>query len=578
MQKKYSRFLSVVLCAALFLVNLRYDVLADSTTSTTETEAAGQEESPEKSPEENSEGNPEENTEENPEEISEGSQEESPEKKSEEISEENPGKNEEDNAGSTEEISGENIENLIEDESDETDEITDNQPEEDSQQTSSDLEEKENSSDENHADYDLKDESGEEKSIPASEENVEDMASENSVSENEKTDEITQEYEDGLKVILEETLADKTFTLFNAEPNGEPPTGDDIINVDDNTYYKVKDEDAVFMEFSDGIVTGKVYTKYTKTEEGSFVEDETVLYLVRVGNDGKYKNSISNKYSGSYTDACEEYGNLEAVFGCKFEGFYVEPTPRPRPETEPKKEEKKSNSVLMGFVQNVLGMIFGRTFLDEEESQESGAKVSDSEESGAEVVSASSNVDAQMMGTGSQSGWAAIESSITPANIHSGTYTIWGSKTMDVPDTVMGRMNSESVTVANFELTPKTMFSMSPLMQNDGDVKLSLDARCWNDNIQYKDDAPSVPVAAILQNGGTVMSDVLTVKCSNKDVSREAVITCSKFSPNAKQVTLYVFNPTNKTLVPYKTLNYGKSTNVQFFVPCVSATYVIIEN
>lgn len=577
MQKKYSRFLSVVLCAALLLVNLKYDVLADSTTSTTETEAAGQEESPEKSPEENSEGNPEENTEENPEEISEGSQEESPEEKSEESSEENLGENEEDNAGSTEEISDENNESLIEDESDETDEITDNQPEEDSQQTSSDLEEKENPSNENHVDYDLKDESGEEKSIPASEENVEDMASETPLAENEKTDEITQEYEDGLKVILEETLADKTFTLFNAEPNGEPPTGDDIINVDDNTYYKVKDEDAVFMEFSDGIVTGKVYTKYTKTEEGSFVEDETVLYLVRVGNDGKYKSSISNKYSGSYTDACEEYGNLETVFGCKFEGFYVEPTPKPRPETEPKKEEKKSNSVLMGFVQNVLGKIFGRAFLEEEE-QESGSKGSDSEESGAEAVSASSNVDAQMMGTGSQTGWAAVESSITPANIHSGTYTIWGSKTMDVPDTVMGRMNSESVIVANFELTPKTMFSMSPLMQNDGDIKLSLDARCWNDNIQYKDDAPSVPVAAILQNGGTVMSDVLTVKCSNKDVSREAVITCSKFSPNAKQVTLYVFNPTNKTLVPYKTLNYGKSTNVQFFVPCVSATYVIIEN
>lgn len=578
MRKNYTRIISAVLCAALLLVNLKYDVLADSTTSTTETEAVGQEESSEKNLEENSEGNPEENTEVNPEEISEGSQEERPEEKSEEISEENLGENEEDNAGSTEEISGENIENLIEDESDETDEITDNQPEEDSQQPSSDLEEKENSSDENHVDYDLKDESGEEKSIPASEENVEDMASETPLAENEKTDEITQEYEDGLKVILEETLADKTFTLFNAEPNGEPPTGDDIINVDDNTYYKVKDEDAVFMEFSDGIVTGKVYTKYTKTEEGSFVEDETVLYLVRVGNDGKYKSSISNKYSGSYTDACEEYGNLETAFGCKFEGFYVEPTPRPRPETEPKKEEKKSNSVLMGVVQNVLGMIFGRTFIDEEESQESGSKVSDSEESGTEGVSASLNSDVQMMGTGSQSGWAAIESSITPANIHSGTYTIWGSKTMEVPDTVMGRMNSESVIVANFELTPKTMFSMSPLMQNNGDVKLSLDARCWNDNIQYKDDAPSVPVAAILQNGGTVMSDVLTVKCSNKDVSREAVITCSKFSQNAKQVTLYVFNPTNKTLVPYKTINFGKSTNIQFFVPCVSATYVIIEN
>lgn len=351
------------------------------------------------------------------------------------------------------------------------------------------------------------------------------------------------------------------------------PTGPDIINVDSKTYYKVKSENALFKQFSDGKVTGKVYTKYTYGMNHRYNEDKSVLYLVKGDGDRKYVTSIPSTYPGSYADACAEYGKLEEVFECKYEGGSVDPAPTPAPTPAPKEEEQKPDNVVVRFIENIIDELFGRDNSDEENSNESSGS-----DSSSEGTSDASGDAGQMKGTGSQSGWSAVERAITPANVIDGTYTIWGSKKMSVPNNVIDKMNSEKVMVANFALTPKTMFSMYPSMKKDADFGLSIDARCWNDNIQYKDDAPSVPMATVMQNGGTIMSDVLTVRCSGKDVNQGAVITCSKLLPKAKNVTLYVYNPTNNTLVPYKSLAYGNNTTVQFLIPCVSATYVIIEN
>lgn len=350
-------------------------------------------------------------------------------------------------------------------------------------------------------------------------------------------DAVSEEYGITLEEFLEDMLG---FIGIEIVRQSLVPTGDDIIKIDEKSYYKLKNDDGLFKQFSDGELYGPVYTKFTLGSNKKFIEDPSMLYLVMGDDEGIVTQSIPDSITGSYADACKQYGDLEQLFGCRFVKKST-PTPTPKPKDDDEKDEP--------------------------------AKEASGQDKGPAPVENSS----QMKGTGSQAGWKSIEAAISPKNEVNGTYTIWGSKTMDVPNYVMSKMQNTGVHIANFAMTPKTMFSMWPSLNREG-FTLSIDARCWNDNLKYHDFAPSVPAATILAKGGNVLSDVLTVRCSNKDVSKIAVITNNKLLTNAVSATLYVYNPGNNTLVPYKTARYGQNMSVQFVVPCVSATYVCIEN
>ena len=325
------------------------------------------------------------------------------------------------------------------------------------------------------------------------------------------------------------------------------PIEEDVKPVDEESYYKLKQSNTLFKQFSDGKVYGDIYVKYELGLNHRFNENSSVVYLIKFDEEGEIEKILPSTYAGSYEDACREFGNLEQVFGCRFEKGSNQPSKNPSEESHSKIEE---------FVEEIADVIIGGDFGSKKPVESLG----------------------QLQGTGSLTGWEAIEKAIIPENKVNGTYTVWGSKTMSVPNTVIDKMQSEKITMANFALTEKTMFSIQPSMKTNNDFFISIDARCWNDNIKKKETAPSVPAAIVLQNGGTVMSDILTVKCSNKDVKKTAVITSSKLQPKAKTATLYVYNPKKKELVPYKTLKYGRGNVVQFEVPCLTATYVVIEN